>query len=93
MLRTPARIDTSSIDTGSSARISFGCDRERLGEADPLALAAAHLVRESVEHLGGLSPTVSQTRSASRRRSAGSQLRPVQREIAHDPVRDPEAPG
>ncbi len=24
MLSTPARIDTSSIDTGSSARISFG---------------------------------------------------------------------
>ena len=47
MLRIPARIDTSSIDTGSSARISFGRTRQRLREADPLTLAAAHLMREA----------------------------------------------
>ena len=40
------------MDTGSSARISLGRMRQRLGEADPLPLAAAQLVRVALQHLG-----------------------------------------
>jgi acetoin:2,6-dichlorophenolindophenol oxidoreductase subunit beta len=36
MFRTPARIDTSSIDTGSSARISFGCTASAWAAAEEL---------------------------------------------------------
>ena len=41
------------MDTGSSARISFGPQGQGLREADPLALAAAQLVRVALQHLGG----------------------------------------
>ena len=44
--------DTSSADTGSSRTIRRGCERQRAGHADPLALAARELVRVAVEVLG-----------------------------------------
>ena len=47
-LTTCAWIDTSSAETGSSATISFGLQRERAGDADALALAAGELVRVAV---------------------------------------------
>ena len=39
--------ETSSAETGSSAMISLGSQRERPGDADALALAAGELVRDS----------------------------------------------
>ena len=47
--RMPARTDTSSIDTGSSATSSFGLEHQRRGDRHPLALAAGQLVGEPVE--------------------------------------------
>ena len=47
-LRIWACTDTSSAETGSSQTISDRVDRERAGDADPLALAAGELVREPV---------------------------------------------
>ena len=38
-------IETSSAETGSSATISFGVERERAGDRDALALAAGEFVR------------------------------------------------
>ena len=49
---TCAWIETSSAETGSSSRISFGFDRQRPGDADALALSAGELVREAAEVLG-----------------------------------------
>ena len=49
---TCAWIDTSSAETGSSATISFGLQRQRPGDADALALAAGELVRVAVVVLG-----------------------------------------
>ena len=46
--RICAWIETSSAETGSSQMISFGAQRERTGDADPLALAARELVRVAV---------------------------------------------
>ena len=46
-LSTPAWIDTSRADTGSSSTISRGFERERPGDADALALAAGELAREA----------------------------------------------
>ena len=46
------RIETSSIETGSSAMIASGAG-ERLGEPDTLALAAAQLVRVLPAHRAG----------------------------------------
>ena len=43
-----AWMETSSAETGSSAMISFGPQRERPGDADPLPLAARELVRVAV---------------------------------------------
>ena len=51
-MTTCAWIDTSSAETGSSATISFGLQRERAGDADALALAAGELVRVAVVVLG-----------------------------------------
>ena len=48
-----AWIDTSSADTGSSATMKFGLDRERPGDDDALALAAGEFVRVAVGVLGG----------------------------------------
>ena len=49
----PARTETSSIDTGSSATRSCGFEHEARGDGDALALAARELVREAVdEELG-----------------------------------------
>ena len=45
---TCAWIDTSSAETGSSATISLGSQRERAGDADALPLAAGELVRVAV---------------------------------------------
>ena len=47
-----AWIDTSSAETGSSATMSFGLQRQRAGDADALALAAGELVRIAVGVLG-----------------------------------------
>ena len=47
-----AWIETSSAETGSSAMISFGSQRERPRDPDPLALAARELVRVAVVVLG-----------------------------------------
>ena len=47
-----AWIETSSAETGSSAMISFGLQRERPGDPDPLALPAGELVRIAVVVLG-----------------------------------------
>ena len=44
-LITPAWIDTSRADTGSSSTMNVGSRRERPGDADALALAAGELVR------------------------------------------------
>ena len=49
---TWAWIETSSADTGSSSITTRRSERERAGDADPLALAAGELVREAVEVLG-----------------------------------------
>ena len=49
---TPAWIDTSSADTGSSSTSSFGLQRQRPGDADALPLAAGELVRVAVGVLG-----------------------------------------
>ena len=49
---TPAWIDTSSADTGSSSTISFGFEGQRPGDADALALAAGELVREALGVVG-----------------------------------------
>ena len=49
---TPAWIETSSADTGSSSTSTFGSQRERPGDADALALAAGELVRVPVAVLG-----------------------------------------
>ena len=46
---TCAWIDTSSADTGSSAMMNDGFERQRAREADALALAAAELVRVALE--------------------------------------------
>ena len=51
-LRICAWIETSSADTGSSAINSFGPQRERARDPDPLALAAGELVRVAVVVLG-----------------------------------------
>ena len=45
---TWAWIETSSAETGSSATISFGPQRQRAGDADALALPAGELVRVAV---------------------------------------------
>ena len=50
--RICAWIDTSSAETGSSQTISFGPQRERARDADPLALTAGELVRVPVVVLG-----------------------------------------
>ena len=47
-LRICAWIETSSADTGSSQTISFGDERQRAGDPDPLPLAAGELVRIAV---------------------------------------------
>ena len=47
-LRICAWIETSRAETGSSAMISFGLQRERAGDADALPLAAGELVRVAV---------------------------------------------
>ena len=47
-----AWIETSSAETGSSQTTSFGLQRQRPGDADPLALAAGELGREAVVVLG-----------------------------------------
>ena len=49
---TPAWIDTSSAETGSSSTSSLRLQRERAGDADALALAAGELVRVPVAVLG-----------------------------------------
>ena len=46
---TPARTETSSIETGSSATRSFGIEHEARRDRDPLALPARELVREPLE--------------------------------------------
>ena len=43
--RSSVRIETSSIETGSSATISSGSMTSAPGDHDPLALAAGQLVR------------------------------------------------
>ena len=55
------RIETSSIEIGSSATITDRLDRERARDRDALALAAGQLVRvlRGVLLAGGTSPTVS----------------------------------
>jgi hypothetical protein len=45
-------IETSSADTGSSATIELRLQHERARDPDPLALAAAELVRVAVGSLG-----------------------------------------
>ena len=55
-----AWIETSRAETGSSAMISFGSQRERAGDADALALAAGELVREAVVVLGGEADAIEQ---------------------------------
>ena len=47
-----AWIETSSAETGSSAMISFGSQRQRPRDADALPLAAGELVRVAVVVLG-----------------------------------------
>ena len=51
-LSTCAWIETSSAETGSSATITFGLERQRPGDADALPLAAGELVRVAVVVLG-----------------------------------------
>ena len=65
MLRICDWIDTSRAETGSSATIEPRVQRQRTGEADPLALAAGELVRVEVDRLLA-SPT---SRSSSPTRS------------------------
>ena len=50
---TLACTETSSAEVGSSAISSFGSQRERPGDADPLPLAAGQLVRVAVAHRPG----------------------------------------
>ena len=45
MLSTCACTETSSADTGSSSTSKLGPERQRTGDADPLALTAGELVR------------------------------------------------
>ena len=49
---TPAWIDTSSADTGSSSTITSRIEHERTGDSDTLALPAGELVRIAVGVLG-----------------------------------------
>ena len=89
MLSTPARIDTSSIDTGSSARISFGLTARAW--AKPTRWRSPPLISYgNLLSILGFSPTLSKTRSASALAFGATQLRSVQGEVAHHPVRDPE---
>jgi hypothetical protein len=64
-------------------------DRQRLGEPDPLALAAAHLVGEPGEHPraepDGLAHALGLAAAL-----VAAQIWAVQCEVAHDPVGDPE---
>ena len=53
-----AWIETSSADTGSSAMISFGAQRERPGDPDSLPLSAGELVRVAVVVLGAQSDSL-----------------------------------
>ena len=46
---TPARTETSSMDTGSSASSRSGAEHQRRGDRYPLALAAGQLVRVAVQ--------------------------------------------
>ena len=45
---TCAWIDTSSAEIGSSQTMKLGCDGQRAGDADALALAARELVRVAI---------------------------------------------
>ena len=47
--RTPARTDTSSIETGSSATSRLRLEHERCGDRDSLTLPSGELVRIAVE--------------------------------------------
>ena len=78
---TCAWIDTSSAETGSSSRISFGIDGERPSDADALALAAGELVRVAAEVLGPQADALEQfaalgSRSRRRRHPAASAASP-----------------
>ena len=46
-------METSSAETGSSARTSSGSEGQGPGDADALALAAGELVRVAVGERGG----------------------------------------
>src|SRR5437667_273220 len=75
--------------TSAHVSIAYGQRRQSLGEPDPLALAAAHLVGESAEHLGAQAHDFAHALGLSG--ALGStEVRPVQGEVAHDPMRDAE---
>ena len=63
-------IETSSAETGSSATMSFGFERERAGDGDALALAAGELVR--VARRGGLGQADEAKQLATRTRALGA---------------------
>ena len=68
-----AWIETSSAETGSSATMKSGFEREGAGDADALALAAGELVRVARRGVGGQarrSRSSSRTRCAAARRPA-----------------------
>jgi hypothetical protein len=70
-LSSPIRIDTSSMDTGSSARISFG--RSASAWAKPTRCRCppdSSCGNRCSTSAAGVSPTVSKTSIASARRSA-----------------------
>ena len=62
-LTTCACTDTSSAETGSSATMQVGLDRQRPGDADALPLPAGELVRIAIRHVGGQADLLEQLRA------------------------------
>ena len=68
-LRICACTETSSAETGSSATMQLGLERQRAGDADALALAAGELVRVAARGVAAAGRPVEQLAPRARRRS------------------------